>query len=86
MRRSATAIRRSESKLTPREREVMGRVVIGFMNKQIAGELGISEITVKAHRGCMMRKMNADSLAELVNMAARLRLPRSPAARTSESR
>ena len=70
------------ARLTPREREVMTLVVVGFMNKQIAGELGISEITVKAHRGCMMRKMNADSLAELVNMAARLRLPRSHAAKT----
>lgn len=74
------------AQLTPREREVMGLVVIGLMNKHIAGELGISEITVKAHRGCMMRKMNADSLAELVNMAARLRLPRSLAARISASK
>jgi FixJ family two-component response regulator len=71
------------AQLTPREREVMALVVVGLMNKQIADELNISEITVKAHRGCMMRKMNADSLAELVHMAARLRLPRSPAARTS---
>jgi FixJ family two-component response regulator len=71
------------AQLTPREREVMALVVVGLMNKQIADELSISEITVKAHRGCMMRKMNADSLAELVHMAARLRLPRSPAARTS---
>jgi FixJ family two-component response regulator len=63
----------------------MALVVIGLPNKQTAGELRISEITVKAHRGCMMRKMNAGSLAELVNMAARLRLPRSPAARTSAS-
>jgi len=74
------------AQLTPREREVMALVVVGFMNKQIAGELCISEITVKAHRGCMMRKMNADSLAELVNMAARLRLPRSAAARASMSK
>jgi FixJ family two-component response regulator len=74
------------AQLTPREREVMALVVIGLMNKHIAGELGISEITVKAHRGCMMRKMNADSLAELVNMAARLRLPRSLAARISASK
>ena len=74
------------AQLTPREREVMALVVVGLMNKQIAGELGISEITVKAHRGCMMRKMNADSLAELVNMGARLRLPRSLAARTGASR
>lgn len=50
--------------------------VVGLANKQVAGELGISEITVKAHRGSKMRKMEADSLAELVNQAARLRLPR----------
>ncbi len=74
------------AQLTPREREVMALVVVGFMNKQIAGELGISEITVKAHRGGVMRKMNADSLAELVNMAARLRLPRSPAAGIAASK
>jgi FixJ family two-component response regulator len=74
------------AQLTAREREVMALVVVGLLNKQIAGELCISEITVKAHRGCMMRKMNAGSLAELVNMAASLRLPRSPAAKTSASR
>ncbi len=74
------------AQLTPREREVMALVVVGLMNKQIAGDLGISEITVKAHRGCMMRKMSADSLAELVNMAARLRLPRSLEARASASK
>jgi len=60
--------------LTPREREVMTLVVSGLLNKQIGGELGISEITVKAHRGQVMRKMEADSLADLVTMAARLRL------------
>lgn len=65
--------------LTAREREVMVLVVSGLPNKQVGGELGISEITVKAHRGSMMRKMKAESLAELVNIAARLRLPRSPA-------
>jgi FixJ family two-component response regulator len=65
--------------LTAREREVMALVVAGLANKQVGGELGISEITVKAHRGSMMRKMNADSLPELVSMAARLRLQR-PAA------
>ena len=65
--------------LTSREREVMALVVTGLPNKQVGGELGISEITVKAHRGSMMRKMKAESLAELVNIATRLRLPRSPA-------
>ena len=49
--------------LTPREREVMALVISGRLNKQVGGELGISEITVKAHRGKMMRKMKADSLA-----------------------
>ena len=59
--------------LTPREREVMALVVAGRLNKQIGGELEISEITVKAHRGRVMRKMKADSLAELVKISARLR-------------
>jgi FixJ family two-component response regulator len=68
------------ARLTPREREVMGLVVVGLLNKQVADELRISEVTVKAHRGSMMRKMQADSFAELVNMASRLRLKRSPAA------
>ena len=58
--------------LTPREREVMALVVSGLLNKQVGGELGISEITVKAHRGQVMRKMKADSLPDLVTMAARL--------------
>lgn len=62
------------SSLTPREREVMALVCSGLLNKQVGGELGISEITVKAHRGQMMRKMQADSLPELVTMAARLGL------------
>ncbi len=62
------------SSLTPREREVMALVASGLLNKQVGGELGISEITVKAHRGQVMRKMNADSLAALVNMAAWLGL------------
>jgi len=60
--------------LTPREREVMALVVTGLLNKQVGAELGISEITVKAHRGQLMRKMEADSLAGLVTMTARLKL------------
>jgi FixJ family two-component response regulator len=59
--------------LSPRERQVMTLVVSGLLNKQIGGELGISEITVKAHRGKVMQKMNAHSLAELVKMDAKLR-------------
>jgi FixJ family two-component response regulator len=58
--------------LSTREREVMALVVTGLLNKQVGGDLGISEITVKAHRGRVMRKMHAGSLADLVNMAAHL--------------
>ena len=71
--------------LSPREREVMVLVVSGLLNKQVGGELGISEITVKAHRGRVMRKMKADSLADLVNMAAILRLGQRRKADTSRT-
>ena len=64
--------------LTPRERQVMALVVSGLLNKQVGGELGISEITVKAHRGKVMQKMKASSLADLVKMEARLRLTPAP--------
>ena len=72
------ALRDCYASLSRREREVMALVVSGLLNKQVGSELGISEITVKAHRGNVMRKMKADSLADLVNMAARLRLAPAP--------
>jgi FixJ family two-component response regulator len=68
------SLRTAYASLTPREREVMALVVAGLLNKQIGSKLGISEITVKAHRGQVMRKMNAESLPDLVTMAARLGL------------
>jgi FixJ family two-component response regulator len=73
-------LRERYASLSCREREVMVLVVSGRfkLNKQVGGELGISEITVKAHRGNVMRKMKADSLADLVNMAARLHLASTP--------
>jgi len=62
--------------LSCREREVMAGVVSGLLNKEVGAELGISEITVKMHRGSVMRKMKADSFAHLVNMASKLRVIR----------
>jgi FixJ family two-component response regulator len=70
------ALRECYESLTHREGQVMVLVATGMSNKQIGGELGISEITVKAHRGRMMQKMKADSVAELVKIAARLRITR----------
>jgi len=65
-------LRNCYASLTPRERQVMALVVSGLLNKQVGGELGISEFTVKAHRGQVMQKMKPNSLAHLVRMAARL--------------
>ena len=87
--RSRSALRRESemqvlrncyASLTAREKEVMALVVSGLLNKQVGGELGISEITVKAHRGQVMRKMKAESLPDLVRMAARLGLRTAPQA------
>lgn len=70
-----TMLRDRYASLTPREREVLAWVVAGLLNKQVGAELGMTEATVKAHRGQVMQKMKADSLAELVRIAARLELP-----------
>jgi FixJ family two-component response regulator len=69
------ALHQRLSRLTPREREVLPLVVSGLLNKQAAAELGISEITLQIHRGNIMKKMGAASLAELVRMAATLEIP-----------
>jgi FixJ family two-component response regulator len=66
---NTSKLKASFETLTPREREIMAFVTAGLMNKQIAGEIGVSEVTVKLHRGNVMRKMGAKSLAELVRMA-----------------
>lgn len=79
------SLRASLRSLTPREREVLTLVVSGLPNKVVGGELGISEITVKMHRGNVMRKMNAGSFAQLVNMASRLRVLRPLAANTASA-
>lgn len=76
---NAATLKASFATLTSREQEIMGLVTAGLMNKQIAGQIGVSEITVKVHRGSVMRKMGARSLAELVRMADALGIRREDA-------
>ena len=82
--RERRALQERITRLTPREREVLALVVTGRLNKQIAAELGNAEKTVKIHRGRVMRKMEADSVAELVRMTEKAGLPTLDAARTDE--
>jgi len=79
---AATSLRANYDLLSPREREVMALVTTGLMNKQVAGQLGLSEITVKIHRGHAMKKMNARSLADIVRMAESLGLHKPKAHQT----
>ena len=78
-------VRRRYESLTKREREVMKLVVSGLLNKQIAGELGSSEVTVKMHRGQVMRKMKAQSLVQLVRMAEKIGITSEAAPPTNEN-
>ncbi len=71
-------LRKRLQTLTPREHQVFALVVTGLLNKQIGGELGTTELTIKAHRGQVMRKMRAGSLADLVRMAEKLKIPAAP--------
>ena len=73
--RAVAALRERFATLTPREREVMALIVTGRLNKQIANDMGLSEVTVKVHRGQVMRKMRASSVADLTRMADRLKAP-----------